>query len=53
MKVWASEALSSKYGIQLSSAGVDLLWAFIVSIFLVGGAVGSLGGSYVANRIGR
>ncbi|XP_070502732.1 solute carrier family 2, facilitated glucose transporter member 1-like [Chironomus tepperi] len=53
MQAWANETLYTKYGIQLSSGGIDLLWSFIVSIFLVGGAVGSLGGSYVANRIGR
>lgn len=53
IKQWANETIHANYDIVLSEAGVDLLWSFIVSVFLVGGAVGSLGGSFVANRIGR
>lgn len=53
MKSWANETIFSNYGKVLSESAVDLLWSFIVSIFLVGGAVGSLGGSLVADRIGR
>ena len=53
IKEWANETIYHNYNIVLSESGVDLLWSFIVSIFLVGGAVGSLGGSYVADRIGR
>lgn len=53
IKEWANQTVYQNYDVTLSDAGVDLLWSFIVSIFLVGGAVGSLGGSYVADRIGR
>lgn len=53
IKEWANETVYENYNVVLSESGVDLLWSFIVSIFLVGGAIGSLGGSFVADRIGR
>ncbi|CAO1426271.1 unnamed protein product, partial [Diamesa tonsa] len=53
MKAWANETIYNKYEVNLSVDSVNLLWSFIVSIFLVGGAIGSLGGSYIADRIGR
>lgn len=53
MKVWINETLKNNYEMNLSDNGVDLLWSFIVSVFLIGGAIGSFAGSYVANRIGR
>lgn len=53
MKAWANETLLSNYGAKISPSQLDLLWSFIVSIFLIGGAIGSFIGSYVADRIGR
>jgi MFS transporter, SP family, solute carrier family 2 (facilitated glucose transporter), member 3 len=53
IKVWANETIYQNYNQVLSSAGLDLVWSFVVSIFLIGGAIGSLGGSFVADRIGR
>ncbi|CRL05839.1 CLUMA_CG018866, isoform A [Clunio marinus] len=53
IKEWANETIYKNYDVILNSTQLDLLWSFIVSIFLVGGAVGSLGGSYIADRIGR
>lgn len=53
IKEWANETVYRNYDVVLSEAGLDLLWSSIVSIFLVGGAIGSLGGSFVADRIGR
>lgn len=53
IKEWANETVYQNYNTVLTESGVDLLLSFIVSIFLVGGAVGSLGGSFVADRIGR
>lgn len=43
----------NNYGIHLSKDGNNLLLASIVSIFLVGGAIGSLCGALIADRIGR
>lgn len=53
MKSWANETLRNNYGANLNDGEVDILWSFIVSIFLVGGAIGSFLGSYVADKIGR
>lgn len=53
IKEWANQTVYETYGRALTVGGADLLLSFIVSVFLVGGALGSLGGSYVADRIGR
>ncbi|EDW85589.1 uncharacterized protein Dwil_GK23076 [Drosophila willistoni] len=53
MKNWCNQTLHDKYGSDLSVSSLDLLWSSIVSIFLVGGAIGSLGGAGVANKFGR
>lgn len=53
IKEWANQTVSDNYNWALTVGGADLLLSFIVSVFLVGGALGSLGGSYVADRIGR
>jgi MFS family permease len=53
IKLWANQTIYDKYDIVLSDSGLELLLSFIVSIFLVGGAIGSLTGSFVADRIGR
>ncbi|XP_012160833.1 solute carrier family 2, facilitated glucose transporter member 3 isoform X2 [Ceratitis capitata] len=53
IKVWCNETLHQRYGSNLSASGIDLLWSSVVSIFLIGGAVGSLGGARAANKFGR
>ncbi|EDW62210.2 solute carrier family 2, facilitated glucose transporter member 1 isoform X2 [Drosophila virilis] len=53
MRAWCQETLLSRYDLQLSEGALELLWAAVVSIFLVGGAVGSLTGAAIANRFGR
>jgi MFS transporter, SP family, solute carrier family 2 (facilitated glucose transporter), member 3 len=53
IKEWMNETIFEKNGEVLGESSIDLIWSSIVSIFLVGGAVGSLGGSYVANKVGR
>lgn len=32
---------------------METFWAAVVSIFLVGGIIGSLGGAWVADKMGR
>ncbi|GLH08599.1 Solute carrier family 2, facilitated glucose transporter member 1 [Gryllus bimaculatus] len=41
------------YGINMSPAGMNVLWSSIVSIFIVGGIIGSLCGGWVADLVGR
>lgn len=53
MKVWCNQTIHEKYGSSMSVSGLDILWSSIVSIFLVGGAIGSLGGAGLANKFGR
>jgi hypothetical protein len=45
IKSWLNETILANYNNQLSEQGLDLCWSFVVSIFLVGGAIGSLSGS--------
>jgi SP family facilitated glucose transporter-like MFS transporter 3 len=53
MKEWINLIIQKRYNDFLSNDALEILWAFTVSIFLVGGAVGSLGGSWLANKYGR
>ncbi|KAH8394643.1 hypothetical protein KR222_000857, partial [Zaprionus bogoriensis] len=53
MKVWINQTVQEKYGSTLSQSGLDVFFASVVSIFLVGGAIGSLGGAGLANKFGR
>ncbi|KAH8372989.1 hypothetical protein KR009_009609 [Drosophila setifemur] len=53
MKVWCNQTLHDNYGSNFSESGLDLLWSCVVSVFLVGGAIGSLGGAGAANKFGR
>ena len=53
IKNFCNESVQSRYGVILQKNGLDFLWSTIVAIFLVGGTVGSLGGSYFADKVGR
>ncbi|XP_073812622.1 solute carrier family 2, facilitated glucose transporter member 1-like isoform X2 [Musca autumnalis] len=53
IRTWCNETLILRYRVQLSMTQLDLLWSAIISIFLVGGAVGSYAGAIVANKYGR
>ncbi|XP_037034957.1 solute carrier family 2, facilitated glucose transporter member 1-like [Bradysia coprophila] len=50
---WCVESFRDSYDVQLSASDLNLLWSGIVSVFLVGGAVGSLGGAWLADHFGR
>jgi MFS transporter, SP family, solute carrier family 2 (facilitated glucose transporter), member 3 len=53
MKQWCNETLLENYDWQLTDVGLETLWSSVVSIFLVGGVIGSLGGAWLADRLGR
>ncbi|KAH8236322.1 hypothetical protein KR032_004011 [Drosophila birchii] len=53
MRSWCNETLISRYDLHLGESGLELLWSAAVSIFLVGGAIGSVSGATMANRFGR
>lgn len=50
---WIKTVLMDRNDTVPTDVGLDLLWSTVVAIFLVGGAVGSLGGAWVADRLGR
>lgn len=50
---WCVESFLDSFGVQLSDSDLNLLWSGIVSVFLIGGAIGSLGGAWVADHFGR
>ncbi|XP_017017068.1 solute carrier family 2, facilitated glucose transporter member 1 isoform X1 [Drosophila kikkawai] len=53
MRSWCNETLISRYDLYLGESSLELLWSAAVSIFLVGGAIGSMTGATMANRFGR
>ncbi|XP_037714859.1 solute carrier family 2, facilitated glucose transporter member 1 [Drosophila subpulchrella] len=53
MRSWCNETLIARYDLDLGESGLELLWSALVSIFLVGGAIGSVVGATMANRYGR
>ncbi|KAI8037612.1 solute carrier family 2, facilitated glucose transporter member 1 [Drosophila gunungcola] len=53
MRSWCNETLIARYDLYLSESSLELLWSALVSIFLVGGAIGSMTGATMANRFGR
>lgn len=53
IKTWLNETLLNNYGLDLSDNQVEFLLSIVVSVFLIGGAIGSMFGNYVASRIGR
>ncbi|XP_058457766.1 solute carrier family 2, facilitated glucose transporter member 1 isoform X2 [Malaya genurostris] len=53
IKEWCNETIYETYGVVLSSGNLDTFWAIVVSVFLIGGVIGSLGGAWVADKLGR
>lgn len=53
VKQWCNETIYENYDLRMSEDSLDLLWASIVSIFLIGGAIGSLSGAWISNKMGR
>lgn len=53
IKRFCNESIYKKYGHGLSNDQMNILWPAIVSIYLVGGTIGSLTGSWLADKVGR
>lgn len=53
MRAWCNKTLISRYDAHLTTGELEVLWAAIVSIFLIGGAIGSLSGGRIADKYGR
>ncbi|XP_037944785.1 solute carrier family 2, facilitated glucose transporter member 3-like [Teleopsis dalmanni] len=50
---WCSDVLRMQYSVVLSDAAMNTLWSAIVSVFLLGGIVGAIGGAWMSNKFGR
>ena len=53
IKEFCNASVSAHYGVELSASQLDVLWSTIVSVFLVGGMVGSMSGGCAADHFGR
>ncbi|XP_017879002.1 solute carrier family 2, facilitated glucose transporter member 1-like isoform X2 [Ceratina calcarata] len=50
---FCNESVKERYGVEVSENGLKIIWSTVVSIFLIGGAVGSFLASWVSDRYGR
>ncbi|XP_034935948.1 solute carrier family 2, facilitated glucose transporter member 3-like [Chelonus insularis] len=48
-----NESIRSQYNKQLLHGELEFIWSVIVSIFLIGGVIGSFGASWLADKYGR
>lgn len=53
IKQFINESHQAHYGEELSDSTIRAIYTAIVSMFVVGGMVGAMGGGYVADRMGR
>ncbi|KAJ0180758.1 hypothetical protein K1T71_004162 [Dendrolimus kikuchii] len=53
LKQFCNESFITRYDVHLDQQWLNVLWASVVSIFIVGGCIGSVLGSDLANRLGR
>lgn len=53
IKLFINESHQAHYGVELSDSNIRAIYTAIVSMFVVGGMVGAMGGGYVADRLGR
>ncbi|XP_063822040.1 solute carrier family 2, facilitated glucose transporter member 1-like isoform X2 [Ostrinia nubilalis] len=53
LKSFCNESISAHYGLELDEGWLNVLWAAVVSIFIVGGCTGSILGAVLADRFGR
>lgn len=53
IKAWCNQTLVDRYDLDLGKDGLVTLLSVIVSIFLVGGCIGSLFAATLADRLGR
>lgn len=53
MQNFCNQSVKERYNINITKRDLDILWSTIVSVFLIGGVVGSLTSSSIANKFGR
>lgn len=50
---WCNQSLIDQYDLHLTSDGLQILWSAIVSIFTIGGCIGSIVAAFLADKFGR
>lgn len=53
IKKFCNESFISRYDVHLDQQWLNVLWSFVVCIFVIGGCAGSIIGSRIANSLGR
>lgn len=53
MQEFCNVTIQQRYDTTVSVEVLDIIWATVVSIFLVGGVTGSLSSSWLADKLGR
>ena len=53
MMEFCNASILQAYGVSLEKQPLELLWSFVVSIFLIGAGIGAFLAGSLANRIGR
>ncbi|XP_035436038.2 solute carrier family 2, facilitated glucose transporter member 3 isoform X2 [Spodoptera frugiperda] len=53
IKSFCNESFITRYDVVLDEKWLNVLWSFVVSIFIVGGCTGSILGAVLANSLGR
>ncbi|XP_019537837.3 solute carrier family 2, facilitated glucose transporter member 1 [Aedes albopictus] len=53
IKSWINDTVFDRYEVSLSPGGLDMFLSVVVSIFLIGGVIGSLSGAVIADKFGR
>ncbi|CAG9585097.1 unnamed protein product [Danaus chrysippus] len=53
LKNFCNESFISRYDLPLDNKWLNVLWSAVVSTFIVGGCIGSLLGSVLADKLGR
>lgn len=53
MRTWCNETILHRFETSFNADEIRLLWAIVVSIFLIGGCIGSFSGGWLADKFGR
>lgn len=53
IQTWCNQSLIDRYDLHLTGDQLDVLWSTIVSVFTIGGCIGSLVAAFIADRLGR
>lgn len=53
IKRWMNSTITERYNTEVTHNLMEIIWSSLVSVFLIGGMIGSFTGAWLANTIGR